>query len=55
VTCGVEQEREKAGYDDPVIPDCAGVPAERFGREWLIKEKDLKRVAVRKTGRPKKK
>jgi excisionase family DNA binding protein len=30
------------------------LPAQKFGRDWIIKEKDLKRVADRKPGRPKK-
>lgn len=29
------------------------LPAQRFGRDWQIKEADLKLVADRKTGRPK--
>lgn len=30
------------------------LPASRFGPVWMIKESDLKKVAVRKPGRPKK-
>jgi excisionase family DNA binding protein len=30
------------------------LPAQKFGRDWIIKENDLKRVADRKPGRPKK-
>jgi excisionase family DNA binding protein len=30
------------------------LPAQKFGRDWIIKEKDLKKVADRKPGRPKK-
>jgi excisionase family DNA binding protein len=30
------------------------LPAKKFGRTWMIEEQDLKRVAVRKPGRPKK-
>ena len=30
------------------------LPAERFGGIWLVKEKDLAAVMVRKNGRPKK-
>lgn len=29
------------------------LPAVKLGRDWVIKEKDLKKVAVRKPGRPK--
>ena len=29
--------------------------ATKFGRDWMINEKDLKEVAVRKPGRPPKK
>jgi len=33
----------------------AGIlPAERLGRDWFIKEKDLEKVKNRKPGRPKK-
>jgi excisionase family DNA binding protein len=31
------------------------LPAARVGRDWLIQERHLKLVAVRKTGRPRKK
>jgi excisionase family DNA binding protein len=31
------------------------LPALKMGRDWIIKEKDLKKVADRKHGRPKKK
>jgi len=31
------------------------LPATRLGRDWLVNEKDLKLVAVRKPGRPPKK
>jgi excisionase family DNA binding protein len=30
------------------------LPATRFGRDWIIKEKDLALVADRKPGRPRK-
>ena len=30
------------------------LPAEKFGRDYMIKEKDLKLVEVRKVGRPRK-
>ncbi len=30
------------------------LPAEKVGRDWVIKEKDLKKVMNRKPGRPKK-
>lgn len=30
------------------------LPAQKFGRDFMIKEKDLKLVADRKVGRPKK-
>jgi len=30
------------------------LPAQKFGRDWLINEKDLAKVADRKSGRPKK-
>ena len=30
------------------------LPAEKVGRDWLIKESDLELVRERKTGRPKK-
>ena len=30
------------------------LPAQKFGRDWIIKEKDLKKVADRKPGRPRK-
>ena len=30
------------------------LPAEKFGRDYVIKEKDLKLVAERKPGRPRK-
>ncbi|MFL6209805.1 MAG: helix-turn-helix domain-containing protein [Pyrinomonadaceae bacterium] len=30
------------------------LPAQKYGRDYLIDEKDLKLVAVRKPGRPKK-
>ena len=30
------------------------LPAQKFGRDWLIQEKDLKLVEDRKPGRPKK-
>ncbi len=30
------------------------LPAKKFGRDWLINEKDLAKVANRKPGRPKK-
>ncbi len=30
------------------------LPAEKFGRDYVIKEKDLRLVAERKNGRPKK-
>ena len=30
------------------------LPATKFGRDYMIKEKDLKLVEVRKVGRPKK-
>ncbi len=29
------------------------LPAKKMGRDWIIKEKDLKLVADRKPGRPK--
>lgn len=29
------------------------LPAVKIGRDWIIKEKDLEKVAVRKPGRPK--
>ena len=31
------------------------LPAQKFGHIWMIKEKDLAKVADRKTGRPRKK
>jgi excisionase family DNA binding protein len=30
------------------------LPAEKFGRDYLIQERDLKQVADRKVGRPRK-
>ena len=30
------------------------LPAQKIGRDWIIREKDLKKVADRKPGRPKK-
>ena len=30
------------------------LPARKFGRDWIIEEKDLKKVADRKPGRPRK-
>jgi excisionase family DNA binding protein len=30
------------------------LPAIKFGNAWVIQEKDLKKVAIRKPGRPKK-
>jgi excisionase family DNA binding protein len=30
------------------------LPAEKFGRDWMIQERDLEKVKVRVTGRPKK-
>ena len=30
------------------------LPATKFGRDWLIREKDLEKVKNRKPGRPKK-
>ena len=30
------------------------LPAQKIGRDWIIKEKDLKKVADRKPGRPRK-
>jgi excisionase family DNA binding protein len=30
------------------------LPAMKIGRDWIIKEKDLKKVADRKHGRPRK-
>jgi excisionase family DNA binding protein len=29
------------------------LPAQKIGRDWIIKENDLKKVANRKPGRPK--
>ena len=29
------------------------LPAQKLGRDWIIKEKDLSKVADRKPGRPK--
>jgi excisionase family DNA binding protein len=29
------------------------LPASKFGKVWMINKKDLKKVAVRKPGRPK--
>ena len=52
-----EQAAERLGIGSQRVRDLikAGrLPAERFGSQWLIKEKDLKLVAVRKPGRPKK-
>jgi excisionase family DNA binding protein len=31
------------------------LPAQKFGRDWIIYEKDLSKVADRKPGRPKRK
>jgi len=31
------------------------LPAQKIGRDWIINEKDLKKVMDRKPGRPKKK
>jgi excisionase family DNA binding protein len=31
------------------------LPALKIGRDWIIKERDLKKVADRKVGRPRKK
>jgi excisionase family DNA binding protein len=30
------------------------LPARKIGRDWIIREKDLKKVADRKPGRPRK-
>jgi excisionase family DNA binding protein len=30
------------------------LPAQKIGRDWIVKEKDLKYVADRKPGRPRK-
>lgn len=30
------------------------LPAQKIGRDWIIQEKDLKKVSDRKPGRPKK-
>ena len=30
------------------------LPAEKVGRDWLINERDLAKVQIRKTGRPRK-
>jgi excisionase family DNA binding protein len=30
------------------------LPAQKLGRDWIIQEKDLKKVSHRKPGRPKK-
>jgi excisionase family DNA binding protein len=30
------------------------LPAQKIGRDWIIKESDLKKVADRKPGRPRK-
>jgi excisionase family DNA binding protein len=30
------------------------LPAQKFGRDYMIREKDLKLVEIRKVGRPKK-
>ena len=29
------------------------LPAQKFGRDWMIEEKDLEKVSERKVGRPK--
>lgn len=29
------------------------LPAEKIGRDWLINDKDIERVRIRKPGRPK--
>lgn len=31
------------------------LPAKKIGRDWIIREKDLEKVIVRKPGRPRKK
>ena len=45
---GVHQSRIYA------LIDSQRLPATRFGKSWIIQESDLKLVAERKTGRPKK-
>jgi len=45
---GVHQSRIYA------LIDSQRLPATRFGKSWIIQETDLKLVADRKTGRPKK-
>ncbi len=52
-----KQAAKKLGINDSRVRQLilAGrLPAEKAGRDWLIKESDLKEVADRKPGRPRK-
>ena len=52
-----EQAGEKLGITDRrvrALIKAGRLPAVKHGHVWLIMEKDLKKVAVRKPGRPRK-
>lgn len=56
-TLTTEQAAERLGVTASrvrVLIRGGRLPAQKFGRDYLIKEKDLKLVADRKPGRPRK-
>ena len=52
-----KQAEERLGVNDRRVTALireGRLPAEKVGRDWLIREKDLAKVKDRRTGRPKK-